>query len=136
MEDVITSIGLGTVAWFLAAGVLFFNPVVDRLYRTQESHPAVRALPQTPKTIGMIIAAVFVQTLLWAGVYLLIEPALGEGLWTKAMTFAGILIAIKIIPRDIDRVLLTTYPKLRLWIELVIGCICALVTGLVFAWWL
>ena len=134
MQDAIMSIGVGTVAWFLVAGMLFFNPVVDRLYRTEEGHPAVRALPQGPKTIGMIIAAVFVQTLLWAGVYVVIEPALGDSLLSRGLMFGGILVAIKIVPRDIDRLLLTTYPKLRMTIEFVIGIVCAMVTGLTFAW--
>lgn len=134
MDETIVSIGVGTVAWFLVAGALFFNPVVDRLYRTEEGHPAVRALPQGPRTIGMILAAVLAQTVLWAGVYVLVKPVLGEGVLTRGLLFGGILIVTKILPRDIDRLLLTTYPKRRMTIELVIGCVCAVVTGLVFAW--
>lgn len=134
MEDTILSIGVGTVAWFLVAAALFFNPPVDRLYRAEEGHPAVRALPQGPATIARILAAVLAQTAMWAGVYVLVEPVLGEDLLSRGLLFGGILVVTKILPRDIDRLLLTTYPKLRMTIELVIGIVCAMVTGLVFAW--
>ncbi|MCA9704371.1 MAG: hypothetical protein KDK70_00820 [Myxococcales bacterium] len=134
MADTIISIGVGTAAWFLVAGALFFNPLVGRVYRRQEGHPAVRALPPGPGTLGTIIAAVFAQTVLWAGVYLLVEPVLGDTVLDKGLRFGGILVVTKMIPRDIDRLLLTTYPKGRMAIELVIGCVCAAVTGLVFAW--
>jgi hypothetical protein len=45
-----------------------------------------------------------------------------------------VLTATKILPRDIDRLLLTTYPKRRMVIEAVIGVICAFVVGFVFAY--
>jgi len=44
---------VATVVWFVVAAILFFNPVVDKIYRTEERHAAVRALPQSIKTIGM-----------------------------------------------------------------------------------
>lgn len=123
-----------TLTWFVVAAILFFNPVVDPLYRAQEVHPAVRALPQAPSTIAKILLAVFVQCLVWAGVYLGVREALPGETLEKGAWFGLILCLTKILPRDIDRVLLTTYPARRLGIEFVIGLLCAFVVGWTFAW--
>jgi hypothetical protein len=124
---------LATVAWFIAAAILFFNPIVDKIYNKEEGHPAVRSLPKAPKTIGMILTAVVIQSALWAGVYTLVESALPGSTVVKGLVFGGVLTVTKIIPRDVDRLLLTTYPGVRMTIEFVIGIICALIVGLVFA---
>lgn len=122
-----------TVAWFVVAAILFFNPIIDPIYRAEEKSPAVRALPQGPATIARILVAVFVQCVLWALVYLAIAPSLPSPTWLKGLAFGGIITVVKVIPRDIDRLLLTTYPARRMTIELVNGIVCAAVVGLVFA---
>ena len=127
-------IGAATLAWFVVAAILFFNPIVDKIYRSEESHPAVRSLPQNPKTIGMILLAVVIQTAAWAYVYAMVKPVLPETPIMKGVMFGLILTLTKILPRDIDRVLLTTYPKKRMAIEFVIGIVCAVVLGVVFAY--
>jgi len=120
------------LAWFVLAAILFFNPMTDRVYTSQESEAGVRALPKSPRTIGMILLAVFIQCILWTMVFLAIAKALpGNGL-VKGTAFGGILIATKMIPRDIDRLLLTTYPKKRMLIEFVIGSVCCICVGVVF----
>ena len=130
----LSAIAAATVAWFICAAVLFFNPIVDKIYRSQEDDPAVRSLPQNGKTIGMILLAVAAQCLMWAFVYDLVEAALPGDRMTKGLTFGLILTLTKIVPRDIDRLLLTTYPGKRMGIEFVIGIICSVVVGLVFAY--
>jgi len=132
----ILAVLVATILWFLVAAVLFFNPFVDKIYRSEESHAAVRALPQSGKTIGMILLAVVVQSLLWAYVYTLIGSALGGGKLGRGLTFGLILALTKIIPRDIDRILLTTYPRKRMTIEFIIGIICSLIVGVVFGYML
>jgi len=130
----ILAILAASVVWFIAAGILFFNPIVDKIYRREESHAAVRALPQSPKTIGMIMAAILVQTSLWAFVYVLVSPAFTGSKLSKGLMFGLILVFIKIIPRDVDRMLLTTYPKIRMQIEFYIGTVCSLIVGIVFGY--
>ena len=125
---------IATVAWFLLAAVLFFNPIVDPIYRRQESHAAVRELPQNGGTIAKILGAVILQCALWAWVYVTIADALPGEAMTKGLTFAAIITAVKVIPRDVDRLLLTTYPTLRMVIEFVIGIACAVAVGLAFAY--
>ncbi len=130
----IVAVLVATILWFLVASVLFFNPLVDKIYRSQEGHAGVRTLPQSGKTIGVILLAVVVQSVLWAYVYTLIGSALGGGKLWKGVTFGLILALTKIIPRDIDRILLTTYPRKRMTIEFIIGIICSFVVGIVFGY--
>lgn len=127
---------VAAIAWFIVAAILFFNPITDKIYRSEEKHPAVRALPQAPKTIGMILGAVLLQTLLWAYVYQLVSPALPGDKMARGLLFGFILVLTKIIPRDIDRLLLTTYPKKRMLIEFAIGIVCSFVVGIVFGYFL
>lgn len=94
----------------------------------------MRSLPKRPKTIGMILGAVFVQSVLWAYVYVLIQSSLPGGKLQKGLLFGLILVLTKIIPRDIDRLLLTTYPKIRMIIEFVIGIICSFAVGITFGY--
>lgn len=132
--DFFIAVAAATVAWFIAAGVLFFNPPVANVYGSEEDHPSVKVLPQVPGTMVKILGAVLAQCVLWAGVYVMIKPGLGEDPIMAGLLFSGIIVAVKIIPRDIDRVLLTTYPPKRLTIEFVIGTICAFVVGFIFAY--
>jgi hypothetical protein len=66
----------------------------------------------------------------------LVSPAFGGSKLTKGLLFGFILVLTKIIPRDTDRILLTTYPKKRMTIEFIIGIICSLVVGIVFGYML
>ena len=132
----VLAVVIATIVWFVVAAILFFNPVVDKIYRTEERHAAVRALPQSAKTIGMILIAIVIQSALWAYVYTMVSPAFSGGKLTKGLLFGFILVLTKIIPRDTDRILLTTYPKKRMTIEFIVGIVCSLVVGIVFGYML
>lgn len=133
MGTFVLAVGGATLAWFVTAGALFFNKPVDKAYRRFESHPSVRQLPPSPSTMGKIVLAVALQCLLWAAVFVLIAPALPSGFFPRTLAFAGIIVAVKVVPRDIDRVLLTTYPGPRMTIEFIVGIVCALVVAAAFA---
>lgn len=132
--ELLIAIAAASGAWFVAAAILFFNPPVDKIYGSEEQHPAVRTLPKSGKTIAQILLAVVVQTALWALVYQWVESALPSDTLMRGLMFGGILSLTKIIPRDVDRVLLTTYPPKRMTIEFIVGIVCALVVGVVFAY--
>lgn len=134
--DYLIAIGIATAAWFIAAAVLFFNPIVDKIYNLTANHPSVRVLPQSPSTIVKILLAISIQCVLWAIVYCWVKDALPEETSQAGLIFGGIISLVKIIPRDIDRILLTTYPSKRMAIEFVVGIICAFVVGFAYAWWL
>jgi len=124
---------IASAVWFFLAAVLFFNPVVDKIYKSQEGDSGVRVLPKSLKTISMILLAVFIQCILWSVVFKTVSPALPEGALYKGFGFGLILISTKMIPRDIDRLLLSTYPRKRMLIEFIIGAVCCICVGVVFA---
>lgn len=134
--DYLIAIGIATGAWFITAAILFFNPPVDKIYNTESDHPAVRVLPKNGGTIGKILLAVIIQCVLWALVYKWVYTALPEDTMEAGLIFGSIIALVKIIPRDIDRILLTTYPSKRMTIEFIVGIVCAYVVGFVYAWWL
>lgn len=127
---------ISTAAWFITALILFFNPVVGKIYQSQETEPAVKLLPKAPATMGKILLAVLVQCILWAVAYSWVKAALPDDLWSKVLIFGSIITFMKMIPRDIDRLLLTTYPVKRMTIEFVIGVVCSYVVAFVFAWFI
>lgn len=130
----IVAITVATIVWFVVASALFFNPIVGKIYSNQEKMPGVRSLPKSPKTIVLLLCAILAQVALWAGVYALINSALPGDKLEKGLIFGLILVAIKMIPRDVDRILLSTYPKKRLLIEFIIGTISMFVVGVVFSY--
>lgn len=132
----IPGILIATVGWFVLAAILFFNPIVDKLYAAQEGHPSVRQLPKNGATMGKIMLAVLVQCVLWAIVYNNVKEILPPTLSGKVFYFGTLITVMKMIPRDIDRLLLTTYPGKRMLIEFVIGIICAYAVAFVFAWFI
>jgi hypothetical protein len=132
----ITAILISTIAWFVLALVLFFNPAVGKIYSSQENHPAVRSLPKSGVTMLKIMLAVLAQCILWSFVYKWVKQSLPESILSKTILFGSIICFIKMIPRDIDRFLLTTYPEKRMLIEFIIGCICAYTVAFVFAYFI
>jgi len=130
----ILAILIASIAWFILAGILFFNPIVDKQYRSEENKPGVRSLPQTPSTIGKILVAILIQVILWAYIYTIVSPSLPGDKLAKGAMFGLIIALLKMIPRDIDRLLLTLYPKKRMAIEFIIGIICSFAVGITFGY--
>ena len=125
---------LAAVVWFVLGGVLYMNPLVAGFYREASGHPAVRQWESVPKYLLLQFGAILVQAVLWAFVYGLVRSALPQGVWAGGLTFGGILVVTKILPRLIDMAIQTTYPGKLLAVELVNGTIGSLVIGLVLAW--
>ena len=132
----VLAILISTAAWFITAAILFFNPIVGKIYQSQETDPAVKSLPKVPATMGKILLAILVQCILWALVYSWVEAAMPDDLWSKVLIFGSVITFMKMIPRDIDRLLLTTYPLKRMTIEFIIGVVCSYVVAFVFAWYI
>lgn len=130
----IIAVLISSLVWFILAAILFFNPIIDKVYSSEEHLPAVKALPKNAKTIGNIYLAVLLQCILWVLVYGGIKACLPISIMGKTLAFGTILVFLKMIPRDIDRLLLTTYPKKRMFIEFLIGVICSYTVALTFAY--
>ena len=132
----IIAIILASLAWFFISSILFFNPIVQKIYNKDNRHPSVKVLSVSIGTVLKIWIAILIQCTLWALVYYCINSALPDSTFREGLIFGGIIIFIKVIPRDIDRLLLSNYPKQRMTIEFLVGIICAFVVGFVFAFYL
>ncbi|HRY30255.1 MAG TPA: hypothetical protein P5079_09505 [Elusimicrobiota bacterium] len=131
--NVVIAVTVASIIWFVLAGALFFNPLVEPIYNSEENSPAVKKLPKTPKTMGLIMAAILAQTILWALVFKWLSPHLYWPPLSKGLFFGLMLTCMKMVPRDVDRLLLTTYPLKRMAVEFIIGTACSFVIGLTFA---
>jgi hypothetical protein len=127
----------GTIAaiiWFVVGGILYMNPLVGRVYKRAEDSPALKKWGSTPLYIIFQFVGILAQCILWAFVYLLVEPVLPGGAAVKGFVFAHILFVIKIFPRFFDMWIQTTYPTKILGIEFVNGTISCVVIGFSFAY--
>lgn len=132
----VLTILIATIFWFILAGILYFNPIIDKVYRSEDKKPGVRVLPMSAKTMGKVFLVVLLQVICFASVFVLIKSALPEAGLIRGLIFGFIIVLTKIIPRDTDRILVSTYPTKRLTIEFFIGIIASFVVGIVFGYML
>ena len=125
---------IAAIIWFVIGGILYMNPLVGRVYKKAEESPALKKWGSTPLYITFQFIGILAQCVLWAFVYLMVEPVLPGGPAVKGFVFAHILFVIKIFPRFYDMWIQTTYPEKLLGIEFVNGAIGAVVIGLSFAY--
>ena len=128
------------LAWVILGSVLFFNPLVDPVYQAMYAHPdafpQVRRVPKTPRSLALIVAINVVKCSCYAVVYLLVERALPAAPLPRALMFGLVLTLTRMIPGDVDRAFLTTYPARAAWIELAIFTIGVFAIATSYAYWL
>jgi hypothetical protein len=115
---------LTALAWVVLGSILFFNPLVDpvyqEMYRQPEKYPQVRSVPKSPATLALISAINILKCSCYAAVYLLVLPCLPAGPAGRGVVFGIVLTLTRMIPGDVDRAFLTTYPATPAWIEFAI----------------
>jgi len=126
--------GAATIVWFIIGAIVYMNPVVDKIYKKYEDHPSVKNRKDV-KTfiINTFVFSILIQCVLFAFVYLYIEPLLPGTLLLNTLYFGGILTLVKIIPRFFDMWVQSQYPIPLLGIELINGSIGSFVIAFVFA---
>ncbi|MCP4543706.1 MAG: hypothetical protein GY832_41865 [Chloroflexi bacterium] len=125
---------VASVVWFIIGGALYMNPLVDKIYKSDDNS-AVREWPNLPKYLGLMFAGgALAQYMLWAFVFALVKSALPGGTFLRGVTFGLVLIAVKIFPRFFDMWIQTTYPNKKLVIEFINGSIGSFVGGVIFAY--
>ena len=124
---------LGSLALFVAAGALYTNPPVGKLYKKFEKSPGLKKWASMPKYLLMQYLGGLVQCLLWTFVFAFIKPILPAGVLLSGIAFGLILLVIKIFPRLFDMWIQTTYPNKLLATEFINGSILSFIVGLVFA---
>ena len=125
---------IAAVIWFVIGGILYMNPFIAKIYKSAEDSPAIKKWGSTPVYLGLQFVGILAQCILWASVFIVVEPVLPGGALAKGFVFAHVLFVIKIFPRFFDMWIQTTYPEKLLGIEFVNGAISCLVIGFVFAY--
>jgi len=131
---------LTAIAWVVLGSALFFNPLVDpvyqNMYRQPEKYPQARSVPKTPLTLLLILGINILKCSCYAAVYLLVLPSLPVAPVNRGVLFGVILTLTRMIPGDVDRAFLTTYPATPAWIEFGIFTIGAFFTAMSYAFYL
>ena len=112
---------LTAIAWVILGSVLFFNPLVDSVYKEMYSHPEkypqARSVPKSPGTLALILGINILKCSCFAAVYLIVVSSLPAAPLARGALFGVMLVLTRMIPGDVDRAFLTTYPATPALIE-------------------
>ena len=115
---------LTAIAWVALGSILFFNPLVDPVYQEMygnpDKYPQVRLVPKSPRSLALILAINVLKCSCYAAVYLLVVSSLPAEPVSRGVLFGVLLTLTRMIPGDVDRAFLTTYPATPAWIEFAI----------------
>lgn len=111
------------VIHFLVVGLLYMNPLVDRLYRRETGkNPALRVWNNKKHYMILMFSGSLVECWLLAMGYLLLRGAFAKpASWEVAAACALLLGLIRIYPRAFDKWIQTTYPSRLIAVEAVNG---------------
>lgn len=128
------------VVWVVLGSILFFNPLVDRVYqeayRHPEKYPQVRVVPKSPGSLALILGINILKCSCYAVVYLIIVTCLPAEPLRRGVLFGVMLTLTRMIPGDVDRAFLTTYPARLAWVEFAIFTIGVFVIAMSYSYFL
>jgi hypothetical protein len=131
---------LTATAWVVLGSILFFNPLVDRVYQVvyqhPERYPQVRVVPKSPRSLALILGINVLKCSCYAAVYLLVVKSLPAEPVSRGVLFGVMLTLTRMIPGDVDRAFFTTYPANLLWIEFAIFTIGVFVIAMSYSYFL
>lgn len=135
---VLSAIIAGVVAslvWFILGGILYMNPYVSKLYKKEKKNKSVKKWKtEKIKMMEMYSLGVLLPSIIFAFVFLLVQPALPGGLVLQALFFALILVGLVVIPEFLNKKLTTGYPKDLLQLEFINELISVIAISFVFSW--
>jgi len=128
MENILHTLLAGvivSIAWFIAGGILYMNPLVAGIYKKFEDHPAMKKWDNQKKyLLYMYLIGALIPSILFSFVYEFISPI-------GIIPFGLILVGVKIIPRFFDMWIQSSYPNKLLAVEIVNGTIlCFMAAGI------
>lgn len=125
---------IASVVWFIIGAVVYMNPFIGKIYKKYEETPSVKNRKDIKKFIvNTFVFSILIQCLLFAFVYLFVQPVLPGTLLLNTLYFGVILVVVKIIPRFFDMWVQSSYPTTLLIIEIINGTIGSFVIAFVFA---
>ena len=108
---------IAAIVWIVAGGILYAYPPIKRVYKRSEKAAAVKNWSSPKNYIIAESAYIFVQCFLFALVFSVVKVSLSPDLFTRALQFGLIILAIKVIPGTIKMAVHTTYPGKLLFVE-------------------
>lgn len=130
---------LSIVLWGAAAGVIHFviigllygNPLVDRLYaRAATASPALKRWPSKPRYLLTQFLGTQVEVYVLTAAFLWLRPLVGPPGVGGGLALGALLAAVRVYPRFWNMWIQTTYPSELLAVELVNGSVGALAISL------
>jgi len=115
---------LATLIWMITGILIYIYPPFKRISQQAEKEPSVKKWGNPTHYLIAEFVYIFIQCFLFVWVFSVIKVSLPADLFMQAMSFALIIIAIKVIPRTLKMIIHTTYPKNLLFIEFIYS-ICA-----------
>jgi hypothetical protein len=110
-----------TIIWFIVGGVVYMNPLVAKIYKKYENHPAMKKWPSKGKyLLSTLLIAGFIPILGIIIIYNYISPL-------NTLYLGLLLIIIRVVPRLCDTWVQTSYPNKIIFIELINGSILSLI---------
>ncbi|MCX8094480.1 MAG: hypothetical protein N3E50_10000 [Candidatus Goldbacteria bacterium] len=110
---------LATLIWMITGIIIYLYPPFKRISQLAEKEPSVKKWSNPRHYLVAEFIYIFIQCFLFAYVFSIIKVSLPADLFMQAVSFALIIIAIKVIPRTLKMLIHTTYPGKLLFIEFI-----------------
>jgi len=129
MENILSTLLAGfivSIAWFIAGGMLYMNPLVANIYKKFEDHPGMKKWDSQKKYLAcMYLLGALIPCLIFSFIYESLGPI-------GIVHFGLIFLGIGIIPRFVDMWMQSSYPTKILGIEIVNGTILSFMAAALF----
>jgi hypothetical protein len=124
---------LASLAWFIVGGVFYASPPVSKIHKRFAKAVGMRQWKSGNRMLAYTYLMILVHCLLFALAYALVKPALPGDVIARGLAFGVVLVAVSSIPSVSSRLMLTTYPRQLIFVDLAGGWIGSLLIGLVLA---
>jgi hypothetical protein len=123
---------LATLIWMITGVIIYLYPPFKRISQRAEKDPSVKKWGDPVHYLIAEFIYIFIQCFLFAWVFSIIKISLPADLFMQAISFAMIIIALKVIPRTLKMIIHTTYPKSLLFIEFIYSVFASFGISLLF----
>lgn len=123
---------LATIIWMIIGLLIYIYPPFKRISHQAEKSASVKKWINPTHYLAAEFIYIFIQCLLFELVFSVIKVSLPAEIFMQAMSFALIIIAVKVIPRTLKMLIHTTYPKGLLFIEFIYSSLASFGVSILF----
>lgn len=132
----ILAVAVTQVISFVILAFLYGNPLVGKLYKKYEDHPAMKKVDSQGKWMLNMFIFTLLEVLFAGLIFFMAASALPGLGWFKGLYFGLLLAGVRVYPRFVTMFMLTSYPNSLLAVEFVNGIIGSIIIGLCFSYFL